>query len=78
MPIRAIRPSDLRVANDLLHQLGYDIEPREQGREADNHRCGPSVGKKLIDQRLVAIVDPAVMELAVFDRVDEHTIKLRS
>ena len=37
-----------------------------------------SVGEKSIDQRLVAVVDPAVVELAVPDVVDKHTIKLRS
>jgi ribosomal protein S18 acetylase RimI-like enzyme len=29
MPVRALRPSDLPVANELLRQLGYDIEGAE-------------------------------------------------
>src|SRR5262245_44004121 len=37
-----------------------------------------SVSEKSIDQCLVAIVDPAMVELAVCDGVDKHTIKLRS
>jgi hypothetical protein len=30
MPIRALRPSDLPVATELLQQFGYDIEGTEQ------------------------------------------------
>jgi GNAT superfamily N-acetyltransferase len=35
MPTRALRPSDLPIANELLRQLGYDIEATELASRID-------------------------------------------